>query len=126
MKKISFYGKSFIILFLIVISEGALRKWVNPSFGIPLLGARDLIVIFLLIKAIKKRYLKFNKTPEIIVLIWTIVVFIWTCIHIILGLIPVAVGLFVFHFWILYLWLALVGYRTLTTYDIEKILKLLL
>lgn len=126
MKKISFYGKSFILLFLIVIFEGALRKWVNPSFGIPLLGARDLIVIFLLIKSIKKRYLKFNKPPEIIVLIWTIIVFIWTSIHIILGLIPVAVGLFVFHFWILYLWLALVGYRTLTAYDTEKIMKVLL
>ena len=126
MKRISFYGKSFILLFLIVIFEGALRKWINPSFGIPLLGARDLIVIFLLINAIRKRYLRFNKIPELIALIWTIVVFIWTSIHIILGLIPVAVGLFVFHFWILYLWLALIGYRTLTAYDIEKILKLLL
>jgi len=126
MKKTSFYGKAFILLFAIVIFEGALRKWVSPSFGIPLLGARDLIVMLLLIKAVKKRSLKLNKLPEIITLIWTIVVFIWTCLHLILGLIPVAVGLFVFHFWILYLWLALVGYRTLTIYDIEKIVKLLL
>lgn len=126
MTKISFYGKSFILLFLIVIFEGALRKWVNPSFGIPLLGARDLIVIFLIIRAIKKRYLKFNKLPETIALIWTIVVFIWTALHIVLGLIPWNVGLLVFHFWILYLWLALLGYRTLTTYDVAKILKLLL
>ena len=126
MKKISFYGKSFILLFLIVLFEGALRKWVNPSFGIPLLGARDLIVLILIIKATKKRYLKLNKFPEIVVFIWTILVFIWICLHIILGFIPWTVGLFVFHFWILYLWLALVLYRTLTTYDIEKILKLLL
>lgn len=126
MKKTSFYGKAFILLFVIVIFEGALRKWVNPSFGIPLLAIRDLVVVFLLMKAIKKRYLKFNKLPEIITLIWTIIVFIWTSLHIILGFIPVAVGLLLFHFWILYLWLALIGYRTLTTYDIEKILKLLL
>ncbi|CAN8141330.1 hypothetical protein THIOSC13_540009 [uncultured Thiomicrorhabdus sp.] len=38
-------GKFFIAIFLIVLFEGAIRKWVWGGATIPLLGLRDLIVV---------------------------------------------------------------------------------
>lgn len=122
----SYNGKAFLIILLIIILEGAIRKWILSSVGIPLMALRDLIIIIFIAIGIKKRYLNFRNTSEFILLIWSFVVFIWSYIHFMIGLIPMQVMFLTFHFWILYIWFAVLMFRTLTDYDIKIILKLLI
>ncbi|MBO9699684.1 MAG: hypothetical protein J7604_05695 [Sporocytophaga sp.] len=58
------------LYFLLLIFEGALRKWVLPSLSTPLLIIRDPLVAWLLVKAYQKGIFKVN---GYIVLAWTIV-----------------------------------------------------
>lgn len=63
MKKYPFHEplKAAIWLyFLLLIFEGALRKWFLPTLANPILIIRDPIAIWIFIKARQKGYLKFN------------------------------------------------------------------
>ena len=48
------------LYFILLIFEGALRKWLLPSLSNPLLVIRDPLAIYIFITARKKGYLKFN------------------------------------------------------------------
>ena len=48
------------LYFILLIFEGALRKWLLPSLSTPLLVIRDPIAIWIFITARQKGYLKFN------------------------------------------------------------------
>ena len=48
------------LYFILLIFEGALRKWVMPALSNPLLIIRDPIAIWIFIMARQKGYLKFN------------------------------------------------------------------
>jgi hypothetical protein len=51
--------KLFWIYFLLLIFEGALRKWVLPGFSAPLLLVRDPLAVLIIIEAHRT-----NKWPE--------------------------------------------------------------
>lgn len=48
------------LYFILLIFEGALRKWVFPSLSTPILVIRDPLAIWIFIQARQKGYLKFN------------------------------------------------------------------
>lgn len=48
------------LYFILLIIEGALRKWVMPALSDPLLVIRDPLAIWIFLMARKKGYLKFN------------------------------------------------------------------
>jgi hypothetical protein len=122
----SIYGRAFIAVLLVVIFEGAIRKWVFESAGIPLLALRDFIVLFFIFIGVKKKYLNFQNPLELTLLVWSLIVFIWSVSHFMLGFIPLPVIILTLHFWILYMWFAILMYRTLTLYDIKIILRVLI
>jgi hypothetical protein len=52
--------KGIWLYFILLIFEGALRKWVLPGLATPLLIVRDPLAIFLIVKAIQSGYFKAN------------------------------------------------------------------
>jgi uncharacterized membrane protein YuzA (DUF378 family) len=62
--------KLFWLYFLLLIFEGALRKWVLPGLSAPLLLVRDPVAIFIIIEAYRT-----NKWPER----WSVVTGVLTC-----------------------------------------------
>ncbi|MEO7312941.1 MAG: hypothetical protein ABIX01_21325 [Chitinophagaceae bacterium] len=56
----SLLKKGIWIYFLLVLFEGALRKWVLPGLSTPLLLVRDPIALFLVIKMINRKMLPSN------------------------------------------------------------------
>jgi hypothetical protein len=63
------------IYFLLLIFEGALRKWVLPSLAVPLIIIRDPIVIWLVITAWKNGFLKTNLYVAVMVTIGLIAIY---------------------------------------------------
>jgi len=68
--KMPFLKKLFWLYFLLLIFEGALRKWVLPGFSAPLLLVRDPVAVLIIIEAYRK-----NKWPER----WSVVTGILAC-----------------------------------------------
>jgi hypothetical protein len=62
--------KLFWLYFLLLIFEGALRKWVLPGFSAPLLLVRDPVAILIIIEAYRT-----NKWPER----WSVVIGVLAC-----------------------------------------------
>ncbi|WP_460312854.1 O-antigen ligase family protein [Aliiglaciecola aliphaticivorans] len=117
-------GKFFISIFLIVLFEGAIRKWVWGSATIPLLGLRDLIVAIAVFWGFLHRYYDARAIGESILLFWTVLIVVWTTIQMLSGLQPLIVGGIGFRFWVLYLWFALLCARALNWQDIEYLFKI--
>jgi len=68
--KMPLLKKLFWLYFLLLIFEGALRKWVLPGFSAPLLLVRDPVAVLIIIEAYRK-----NKWPER----WSVVTGVLTC-----------------------------------------------
>jgi hypothetical protein len=117
-------GKFFITIFLIVLFEGAVRKWIWGSATIPLLGLRDLIVVLAVFWGFLHRYFDARAPGEFILIFWTILIIVWTVIQMLSGLQPLIVGAIGFRFWVLYLWFALLCAKTLNWQDIEYMFKI--
>ena len=61
--------KAIWLYFLLIIFEGAIRKWVLPGFATPLLIIRDPVAFYILFKAIQKNLL--INTPQ---LFWMMII----------------------------------------------------
>lgn len=122
-KDLHLVGKYFIFIFLVILFEGAIRKWVWGGATIALLGLRDMAVVFIVLWGIFYRKFDFHSWPEIFLFFWTGLIIFWTGLQLIAELQPPIVGFIGFRFWVLYLWLALLSVRTLSWSDIEYLLK---
>lgn len=108
--------------FLLLIFEGALRKWVLPALATPLLVVRDPVAIWLLFTA--WRYDELPKHKFIIITVWITVFSIFTSM--LVGHHSVVVALYgariyLFHFPLIFL----IG-KVFTKADILKVGKVLL
>ncbi len=63
------------IYFFLLIFEGALRRWVIPSFSEPLLLIRDVLAVYLLIIAVRNNYYPYNQIVTIVFWIGIISIF---------------------------------------------------
>ena len=120
--RIHWVTKSFLIVFFIVLFEGALRKWLNfPSLA--LMALRDLIIFGSVLYGFK--YFNFRRFPEVILMLWTFIVLIWTLFQGVLEMIPAPVIVIGIRFWLLYLWFAVLCYRTFRSHDLKTIINVL-
>jgi hypothetical protein len=117
-------GKFFIVILLIVLFEGAVRKWIWGSATIPLLGMRDLIVVYAVYWGFHHRCFDARAPGESILIFWTVLIVVWILIQIISSLQPPIVSAIGFRFWVLYLWFALLCAKTLNWQDIEYLFKI--
>lgn len=124
-QRLSAFGKTWIAIFLIVVFEGAARKWISEGLTVPLVLGRDLIALWTIVIAIKRGHLKPFKAGGLFLLIWSLVVLFWALIQAIGNDIPfdiVAIGL---RFWLLYLWFAVASALAVTEHDLKVILRLI-
>jgi hypothetical protein len=68
--KMPLLKKLFWLYFLLLIFEGALRKWVIPGFSAPLLLVRDPVAVLIILQAYRT-----NKWPER----WSVVIGVLAC-----------------------------------------------
>lgn len=82
-RKMPLLKKLFWLYFLLLIFEGALRKWILPELSAPLLLVRDPVAVWIIIEAYRK-----NKWPQR----WTAAMGILTCALLCLCVLQVVVG----------------------------------
>lgn len=119
---IHWVSKSFLIVFFLVLFEGALRKWLNfPTLA--LMALRDLIIFGSVLYGFK--YFNFRKFPEVMLMLWSFIVLMWALFQGILEMIPAPVIVIGIRSWLLYLWFAVLCYRTFRSHDLKIIIELL-
>ncbi len=96
-------GRALILMLLLLIIEGALRKWVSSGLTVPLIGLRDILAAASILYAWRWGFLTLRKSINILLCSWVCVVFAWGAIQLLLGQsspLLLAIGL---RFWCLYL-----------------------
>ncbi len=115
--RVSWPGYAFILVFLVVVFEGGIRKWISPATTVPLILIRDLAALALVFYAWKCGNLgRYGKVTAVLTG-WTCLVIAWALLQVIAGLnspVVLAIGL---RFWLLYFWFAVAAAATLTEHD---------
>ncbi|MDL9998385.1 hypothetical protein QTI24_07235 [Variovorax sp. J22P240] len=97
-------GYAFIAVFLLVVLEGAVRKWVLLSATLPLILVRDLLAIYVIFYAWNIGALRRQKRITTVLLAWSCVVVAWGLLQLVAGESSPAVLLIGLRFWLLYIW----------------------
>ena len=123
--KLSKIGKIFLLILLIVIFEGAFRKWISSSLTNPIILFRDVIVIYGIYFSIKSGEVKVTQFGIKILLFWTALLFIWGLLQLIINQTSILIFIVGTRFWLLYLWFAYVAAVSLNKYDFDFIAKVI-
>jgi len=118
-KAIELIKKGIWAYFLLLIFEGALRKWILPGLSTPLLLIREPITIYIIYKAVSYRVIKGSLLLNIFV--FTGIISIFTAIF--LGHQNMIVALFGARIFLLHIPLIYVFKEVITNDDIVKIGK---
>jgi hypothetical protein len=121
--RLSTIGKLFIAVLLVVIFEGAFRKWISSALTNPLVLLRDVMALYGIFWAIKSRRLKFTKLGAQILWLWTGVVVVWGILQLIVNQGSPLIFIIGARFWLLYLWFAYATAVSLTEHDFSFIAK---
>ncbi|MDM0077832.1 hypothetical protein QTH90_25715 [Variovorax sp. J2P1-59] len=97
-------GYAFIGVFLIVVLEGAVRKWAVSSATLPLILLRDLLAIYLIFHAWSNGSLRRQKRVTSVLLAWSCLVVAWGLLQLVGGESSPTVLLIGLRFWLLYIW----------------------
>ncbi|WP_037328843.1 membrane protein [Runella zeae] len=114
--------KGIWLYFILLIFEGALRKWVFPSLATPLLIVRDPVALFILVVAIKHKYFVFN---SYLIIAW-VTTFLSFCFALWVGHGNITVGLFGARIMFLHFPLIFLIGKVFTWNDVHKIGKTIL
>ena len=119
-------GKLFVAVLLLVVAEGALRKWGSPALTNPLVLLRDLLALCGILWAVKERSLQLSRPAGQALLVWALVVVIWGFVQtLIIGGSP-TVFIVGARFWLLYLGFAYAAGLTLSERDFRTIMTVLM
>jgi hypothetical protein len=124
--RLSKLGTIFIAILLIVVFEGAFRKWISASLTNPLIFLRDAIALFGIFWAIKTRRLKFSHVGAQILWLWTAIFLLWGLFQLLVNQSSPVIFIIGARFWLLYLWFAYAAAVSLTKHDFEVITKITL
>jgi hypothetical protein len=114
-----------IAVLLIVILEGAVRKWLWPGSTLPLLVLRDSLVLTGIAIGIRNGWYRLSAWPEAMLAIWTLAISCLIFFQTMTDLEPPAVAVLGIRSWLLYAWFALLCARTQNAEQMERILRLL-
>ena len=121
-----FIKNNFIAIFLIIILEGAIRKWFLPNSGTYIVFLRDLLILNCIYYGFKNKLFQFNQNFEKFVLLWTHLIIIWTMIQFTFTELPILIFLLGLRNWVLYIWFSLLFYRIINFEDILSIIKVII
>jgi hypothetical protein len=112
-------GYLFLSVFLLVVFEGAIRKWISSSSAVSLLLVllRDALAIMLVLKAWMGGHFKQEKKAAYFMLAWSCVVLGWGLVQLVGGESTPMVLVIGMRFWLLYTWFALAAACTMNEAD---------
>ncbi|CAN7281528.1 hypothetical protein LJR084_001457 [Variovorax sp. LjRoot84] len=110
-------GQLFLAVFLIVIFEGAVRKWVSSASTLPLILLRDLLALALVVYAMRHGYLRRHKKITAVMLAWSCLVLGWGLLQLVGGESSPVVFVIGLRFWLLYTWFAVAAAAAMNETD---------
>lgn len=119
-------GRLFITVMLIVILEGAIRKWLASSMTLPLVLTRDVLALYAVYYALSRGHLHRHKRMSLALLGWSCCVVMWGLLQLILGESNPAIFLIGLRFWLLYIWFACAVTASMTEHDYRVAVKTVL
>ena len=124
--RLSTTGRLFIAVMLVVIFEGAIRKWGAESSTLPLILLRDLLAAYTIVRALTRGH--FRRQPQLtaLMLAWSCCVIAWGLLQLTLGESSFAVLLIGLRFWLLYFWFGLAAAAGMSERDYVASLRVLL
>lgn len=124
--RLSTTGKLFVSVMLIVIYEGAIRKWVSDSSTLPLILLRDLLATYTIVRALTRGH--FRRQPQLaaLMLAWSCCVLGWGLLQLTLGESSFTMLLIGLRFWLLYFWFGLAAAVGMNERDYIAALRALL
>lgn len=117
-------GRIFMAVFLIIVFEGAIRKWVASSATVPLILVRDLLAVYLVLHAWRGGHLRRYQKVSVSLLAWTLLVVGWGLMQLVGGESSPAVFVIGLRFWLLYIWFAVAAAATMTETDYRAAVRL--
>lgn len=119
-------GTLFISVLLVMVLEGALRKWVSNSLTLPLVLLRDLLAIYTVWYALRTGALSFRRLPAQLLLVWTGVLILWGFVQLIINQFSPAILVIGLRFWLLYFWFGYAAAVSMTLEDYRRSLWVML
>jgi hypothetical protein len=117
-------GRIFMAVFLIVVFEGAIRKWVASSTSLPLIALRDLLAVYLVFYAWRGGYFRRYQKVFTALFAWTLLVVGWGLMQLVGGESSPTVFVIGLRFWLLYSWFAVAAAATMTEADFAAAVRL--
>ncbi|MDI3383033.1 hypothetical protein ACFPPF_02675 [Xenophilus aerolatus] len=119
-------GTLFIAVLLVVVLEGALRKWVSNSLTLPLVLLRDLLALYTIWYALRTGALSFRRLPAQVLLLWTGILVLWGFLQLIVNQFSPAIFVIGLRFWLLYFWFGYAAAVSMTLTDYRRSLWVML
>jgi hypothetical protein len=119
-------GTLFIGVLLVMVLEGALRKWVSSSLTLPLVLLRDLLAIYMVWYALRTGALNFRRLPAQLLLVWSGVLILWGFVQLIVNQFSPAILVIGLRFWLLYFWFGYAAAVSMTIDDYRRSLWVML
>ena len=124
-KATNFFKKLFLIIFIYVIIEGAVRKWFVYGYDTEIILIRDALVIYSIFYGYYNNIYR-NDWKESLLLIWSFLVISWCIIQFIDSNFNPFVSLVGIRNWVMYFWFSLLCLRCLRKKEIEEISLIIL
>ena len=119
-------GRLFVTVMLIVIFEGAIRKWLSSATTLPLVLSRDILALYAIYYAFSRGHFHRHKGMSLALLAWSCCVVMWGMLQLILGESNPKVFVIGLRFWLLYIWFACAVTASMTEYDFRVATKVVL
>ena len=97
-------GRLAIGVMLVVVLEGAVRKWLSSSATLPLILLRDALAAYGIFYAVSRGACRRQGSISTVLLLWTACVVGWGLLQLMLGESNWGTYLIGLRFWLLYIW----------------------
>lgn len=124
--KLTRVGRLFIAVMLVVVLEGAVRKWVSAGLTLPLILLRDSLALYAIYYAFINGHLHRQKNLSAALLAWSCCVLGWGMLQIVLQESTPLVLLVGLRFWLLYIWFAFAVSASMTEHDYRSAIRVVL
>ncbi|MFC5607407.1 hypothetical protein [Variovorax soli] len=124
--RVSTTGRLFISVMLILILEGAIRKWISNSATVPLVLLRDLLAAYVVVYAFTHGHFRRQRAILQVMVPWSACVLGWGLLQLTLGESSFPVLLIGLRFWLLYLWFGLAAAAGMSERDYIAAVRVLM
>jgi len=116
-------GYIFIAVLLVVVFEGAVRKWGTSAASLPLILLRDAMATYLIFHAWKSGHLRTYKVQTQVLLAWSCCLIAWGMVQVIVNDGSPIVFLIGLRFWLLYIWFGFAAASSMTEVDFRAAMR---